>query len=135
MTISDLIDSVDIEECVNIMLSLHRQHYNEPGYILNNTKITSNYQHIIKLISSPGKSKKLQTIKYNTITNHATGLVTYELTIEDRLFRDWFKANKSPYDTISAINIDAPKQLDNINILIELLYEISYYSFPKNVDN
>ena len=51
-----------------------------------------------------------------------TGIVTYELTIEGKLFRDWFKENKSPYDIISAINIDAPKQLDNINILIELLY-------------
>ena len=128
MTISDIIDSVDVPQCINTIVGIHRQYYSEPGYILDSIKLNKLYTEVVELIKQPGKSDNEHVLKYEMDYDQQI----YNLIIEDIQLRDWFKQNNNPYTTISSIQIESPKQLPKESILVELLYELTYYSFPNN---
>lgn len=135
MTVSEIIDTIDVNTSVDILISLHRKNYYEPGYILNSKKLSHHYHDIINHIKLPGVCKELHEIEYIESHDEFTGATIYKLIKDGIPLREWFKDNKYPYDILSSFNLIYPKHLDKCYVFSELLFEISFYSFPtKTVD-
>jgi len=129
MILKNIIESTDIKQCVDELVAFHRRYYYEPGYILSSNKISALYNQVFEKV-----------MDYRHTTTKHTLLVSadkdkFKLTVGDILFRDWFIENNQPYSKLYYMNVDFPKQLSNMSILLEIIYEITYYSFPKTVEN
>lgn len=129
MILKNIIENTDIKQCVDELVALHRLYYYEPGYILSSNKISTLYNQVFEKV-----------MDYRHTTTKHTLLVSanndkFKLTVGDRLFRDWFIENEQPYSELYYMNVDFPKQLSNMSILLEIIYEITYYSFPETVEN
>jgi len=129
MIIKKLIENVDIQKCINELVILHRKHYQEPGYILSSNKITERYNHVFDMLREFKHTTKQHTI------NFEKALEQYNLYVGDKLLRDWFVDNKKPYNIIYYMKINAPKNLTLMAVLLEVIFELTYYSFPETVEN
>ena len=129
MIVKKLIESVDISKCINELVILHRRYYQEPGYILASDRITKQYNCVFNMLREYKHTTKQHTINFEQTSGQ------YHLYVEDKLFRDWFVDNNTPYDIIYYMKINAPKNLTPMAVLLEVIFELTYYSFPETVEN
>lgn len=131
MIVKQLLDKIDRIKCILDLVTLHRKFYYEPGYILSCDKITDLYTNVFDRITEYRHTTESKTIIFEYDTTHKT----YNVTVEGKALRDWFIENNYPYETLYNMQIIKPKQLENISVLIEIIFEITYYSFPETVEN
>ena len=121
-TVTDIFKKVDLQECVDTLLSLHRLHYQEPGYLLDGISLRHKYNKIVdSIVNTPNNWQDNDTIKISLEMESNT----YKLTIGDMLLRD----SDQSIDIISNMKIDYPRTLSKESVVLELLFEISYYDF------
>ena len=129
MILKQIIDKIDIQQCISDLVTLHRKHYYEPGYIISSEKISKKYNTVFNLITSYSHTTQQRTIdfKYNRDK--------YELYVDGMLLRDWFIENSQPYNILYYMKLNYPKNLTLSAVLLEIIFEITYYSFPETVEN
>lgn len=126
MTFRQALDKTDVSECISHLLMVHRNHYHEPGYILSSEKIKNRYNNVIELLTDYIYVTEQKTIvfTYEPVSK------TYKLTVDNIILRDWFRDNNYPYREIYNMRIEKPKTLCNEAVLVEVMYELTYYKFP-----
>lgn len=131
MIVSELFKRHDVESCIHDLVAIHRQHYHEPGYILDSKKLYSNYENVVSLIMEQSYTKDIHTINFIELDTK-----TFELRIQDKLLRDWFVNNSRPFEHLGQFDLKLPNQITTHGAIIEILYEVTFYSFPEEtVDN
>jgi len=128
MTLHELIEKVGEETCINELVQLHRINYSEPGYILSTKIITQEYKKVFKILSQQTKITD-KILKFKLCGE------VYNVTIDGILLRDWVIINGLDSKDLISSTVDIPTTLSNINVLMEIIFEITYYSFPETVEN
>ena len=125
-----LIASCDIEKCVRELVELHRVHYIEPGYILASQSLYEKYIKFINEIISIYNTGMLitETETVNCIYNAEHKI--YQLTIYKESLRDWVQS--SSISKIASLQFEYPKSLSKEQLLLEVIFELTYYEFIEN---
>ena len=76
----DIFKEVDIPECIDIMISLHRIHYHQPGYILNSTLLRQKYSRIVDILTEDITHNGKEDILHISLDSKTD---TYSLINED----------------------------------------------------
>ena len=131
-TVCSVLKQIDPSECIEVLVSLHRLYYFQPGYLLNSTLIYKKYENLYnQIVSSPCKAHEPLNIKmvydgqeqvYNLFV-HPSG----------KLLRE-FSPGTNPEESIeivAAATLTYPKNVTKEAVAVELLYEISYYDFKE----
>ena len=128
MKINDLIKKCNIDNILDTLISLHRVHYHEPGYVFD-SKIKKLYRHIIEELSRVDYTG--HTLKMKIIYNSDQGI--YDILVDGVKLRD-IAPNVLGPDNISMLSvIEVPKsELSHEAILLEILTEITFITFPNN---
>jgi hypothetical protein len=121
-TVNDIFKEVDLPKCVDTLLSLHRLHYHEPGYLLDGLSLRHKYHDMVNsIVDTPRDWQDKDTVKFSLDMKSST----YTVTVRGVLLRD---INQS-IDKISNMAIEHPKTLSKESLVLEILFEISYYDF------
>ena len=129
MIVKELTRKVTRNDCITKLVQLHRKHYYEPGYILSSKRIAESYNSV-----------------YESLRNgdyiHTTDKITFQLENEmytvnvgETLLREWITKNDNSIDCIRNMQIIPPEELDHMAVLLEVIFELTYYSFPETVEN
>ena len=122
-----LIASCDIEKCIAELVELHRCHYHEPGYILDSNGLYEKYIHFIEDIICKYNTGMLITESETVNCVYNAEHKIYRLTISKELLRDW--AQTSSIFKIASLQFDYPKSLSKEQLLLEVIFELTYYKF------
>lgn len=128
MILKNILTKIDTQKCVQELIALHRQYYYEPGYILSSNTIADNYNNVFKRLLDYKHTTEKHTIIFQQSKN------TYQLYVQNKLLRDWFVENSQPYSIMYYMDINHPKNLTPMAVLLEVIFELTYYSFPKTVE-
>ena len=129
MILKNILTKVDIQQCISELTVLHRQHYYEPGYIMSSKIISEKYNNVFSKLLDYKHTTQKHTINFQ-LSNE-----TYQLYIQDKLLRDWFVEKSQPYSIMYYMDINYPKNLTLLAVLLEVIFELTYYSFPETVEN
>jgi hypothetical protein len=129
MILKHIISKVNKQKCLDRLTTFHRQHYYEPGYILDSKKITKLYNVVFEKLHAYEHTTNKYKLDIKLKNN------VYELLVENQLLRDWFVEKSQPYSIMYYMDINHPKNLSPMAVLLEVIFELTYYSFPENVEN
>ncbi len=126
MKIRNIFKRSDKQDIINTLTSLHRTHYFEPGYILND-KVSLMYSEIYDKIENEAdvKETKQVTFKWDQASE------TYIITVDKKLLRTWASENQQNFSDLSNFHMNKIDLTDN-QIVAELLVELTFNSFPNN---
>lgn len=124
-----LVESCDTGKCINDLIELHRVHYYEPGYLLDKDLLRDKYRTFIKeVLSLYNSGMVIETVNKVEFLYDKQQSV-YNLTIDKTLLRDWINTNN--ISAVASMNIQAPDTLSKEQVLLELIYELTYYEFVE----
>lgn len=127
ISVKRLIDSCDITQCIDDLVDLHRVHYKEPGYLLDGPAMKSRYTEFVENILRKYNSGMVITSSEEIICQYDSEKKLYSLTIGDGYLRDW--VSKTNFEQLAMLTVDYPDSLTKEQILLELIYELTYYEF------
>jgi hypothetical protein len=118
MLLKDVALSANPDECIDTLVTLHRRHYYEPGYVLDGEKIYASYQQVYTAILEcpPGTSKGEIQMKLNHDTN------TYSVTYNSKPLHEYNLTR----DHLPNTRVTYPKDMTTNQVMVEILYEITY---------
>lgn len=126
MKIRNIFKRSNKEDIINTLTSLHRIHYFEPGYILNDT-VSLMYSEIYDKIENEPET----TINKHIVFKWDQTTETYTVTIDNKLLRTWASENIQKFSTLANFHMDRIDLTDN-QIVAELLVELTFNSFPNH---
>lgn len=126
INIKRVIKNSDVSECLDTLVELHSKHYYTPGCILNRKLIRDKYtEYIDNIIESVLDYNNQSTVRM--FLDNRNGI--YNTEINGTTLREWVKTATSKQ--VSSLNIDYPHDMHSNQVLLELLYELTYYSLDK----
>ena len=126
MKISKIFQRSDKQNVISALVALHRAHYHEPGYLLND-KVKNMYSEIYDILSIDSNENCEPKIKFKWDNK----LHIYNVTIGKHLLRDWVTIEPNQFATLANHHMNRVDLTDN-QIVAELLTEITFKSFPNN---
>lgn len=118
-TVRELLARVDTDECIDVLVRLHREDFCYPGYVLSGNEMRKQYQDLVdELLNSPPDLSNQTTIDIE----QNTGILT--LSINSKPLH---AVGKSTQDIASA-NVNYPRNITKAGVVSELLYELTMSS-------
>lgn len=115
MTVRELVLKSDTEECVDVLVKLHRQDFHAPGYILSGSETKKQYNSIINNILETE-----QTYTRNDNVNVVLKNNILNISINNKPFSD----PSVDIQHVANAKINYPKHITKEGVLSEILYEL-----------